>query len=72
MGVLQNAKQFLSKKVVEAAEKVGDGVATLSVLSPKQLQDIDKKRNQYLSKKPDMNSEETRSFIQKNIGAVAV
>ena len=72
MGVLQNVKGFLAKKVVETAEKIGDGVANLSVLSPKQLQNIENKRDEYLSQKHDMNSKETEYFIKKNIGAVAV
>ena len=50
--------------------KTADGVATASVLSPKQLQQIDAKRTAYLTEKPDMNSDEIQELIRKNLGAV--
>ena len=43
MGIIANTKQFLAKKATEVAVKTADGVATASVLSPKQLQQIDEK-----------------------------
>ena len=72
MGVLSNAKQFLAKKTVSAAQKAGDGIATLSALSPKQLQEVEAKRIAYLSEKPDMNGKEIQDSIQKNMGAIGV
>lgn len=72
MGVLTNTKQFIAGKAVSAAKKAGDGIATLSALSPKQLQEIEDKRAAYLSGKPDMNGEETQSIIQKNMGAIGI
>lgn len=72
MGVLANAKQFLARKAVSAAKKAGDGIATLSSLSPKQLQEIDDKRRAYLADKPDMTGEEARSMIRKNMGAIGI
>ena len=72
MGVLANPKQFLAQKAVSAAKKVGDGVSTLSALSPKQLQEVEMKRAAYLSEKPDMNGEETQSIIRKNMGAIGI
>ena len=52
--------------------KTADGVATASVLSPKQLQQIDAKRTAYLTEKPDMNSDEIQELIRKNLGAVGI
>lgn len=54
MGLLVNTKQFLVAKAITAAKKTGDGIAALSALSPKQLQELDAKRTEYLSQKPDM------------------
>lgn len=72
MGVLANTKQFLARKAVGAAQKAGDGIATLSSLSPKQLQDVEKKRVAYLSQMPNMTGEETQNVIQKNMGAIGI
>ena len=72
MGVLTNTKQFIARKAVSATKKAGDGIATLSALSPKQLQEIEDKRTAYLSAKPDMNGEETQAIIQKNMGAIGI
>lgn len=72
MGVLSNAKQFLARKAVAAAKKAGDGIAMLSSLSPKQLQEIDDKRRAYLADKPDMTGEEAQSMIRKNMGAIGI
>ena len=72
MGVLANTKQFLANKTVAMAKKAGDGIATMSALSPKQLQEVDKKRAAYLSEKPDMNGIEAQSTIQKNMGAIGI
>lgn len=72
MGILTNTKQFIAGKAVSAAKKAGDGIATLSALSPKQLKEIEAKRVAYLSGKPDMNGEETQAIIQKNMGAIGI
>ncbi len=72
MGILANTKQFLSGKAISAAKKVGDGISTLSALSPKQLQEVETKRNEYLREKPDMSGEETKEVIQKNMGAIGI
>lgn len=72
MGILANTKQFLVGKSISAAKKVGDGIATLSALSPKQLQEIESKREAYLSQKPNMSGEEVQSIIQKNMGAIGI
>ena len=72
MGILANTKQFLSGKAISAAKKMGDGISTLSALSPKQLQEVETKRNEYLREKPDMSGEETKEVIQKNMGAIGI
>ena len=72
MGIIANTKQFLAKKATEVAVKTADGVATASVLSPKQLQQIDAKRTAYLTEKPNMNSDEIQELIRKNLGAVGI
>lgn len=72
MGVLANTKQFLANKITNVAQKTADGIASSSALSPKQMLDIEKKRMEYLSAKPDMDDEEAQEFIQRNLGAVGV
>lgn len=72
MGILANTKQYLAGKAVSAAKKAGDGIASLSALSPKQLQEIEAKRNAFLSQKPNMSGEEVQSVIQKNMGAIGI
>ena len=72
MGVLANAKQFLSGKAILAAKKTGDGIATLSALSPRQLQEVEAKRDAYLSGKPNISGEEAQYIIQKNMGAIGI
>lgn len=72
MGVLTNTKQFLAGKAVSAAKKAGDGIATMSALSPKQLQELDAKRTSYLKGRPDMVGEEARATIEKNMGAIGI
>lgn len=72
MGILANTKQFIAGKAVSVAKKAGDEIATLSALSPKQLQEVEKKRELYLRAKPDMSGEEAQSVIQKNMGAIGI
>lgn len=72
MGVLANTKQFLARKAASAAKKAGDGITTLSSLSPKQLQEVETKRNAYLADRPDMTGKEAQSVIQKNMGAIGI
>lgn len=72
MGVLSNVQQYLSGKAKSAAKKASDGVATLSALSPKQLQEVEAKRVAYLSGRPDMDGREVQSAIRNNIGAIGI
>ena len=52
--------------------KIGDGITSLSSLSPKQLREMDEKRTAYLSETPDMNGDEIQDAIQKNLGAIGI
>ncbi len=72
MGVISDKKGLLAEKTTSAAKKVGDGIASLSSLSPKQLREIDEKRTAYLSETPDMNGDEIQGVIQKNLGAIGI
>lgn len=72
MGIITNAKQFLARKTIGAVQKAGDGIAALSVLSPKQLQDVEEKRKRFLSEKPDMNATDIQALIKKNMGAIGI
>ena len=72
MGVINDKKELLAEKTASAAKKAGDGIASLSSLSPKQLREIDEKRSAYLRETPDMNGDEIQGIIQKNLGAIGI
>ena len=72
MGIITNAKQYLSEKVTSAVNKATDGVVKHAALSPKQVETIDEKRNEYLAGKEDMTGEETQEFIEHQLGAVGI
>jgi len=65
MGIIANVKQKL-------ANIASNKVTNAAVLNPKQLADIEEKRLAYLAQKPDMNSDEVRECITRNLGAVGV
>lgn len=72
MGVLSNTKKYLARKAVSAAGKAADGLAAAATLSPKQVEEITKKRERYLSEIPSMDSDDVQAAIQRNLGAVAI
>lgn len=72
MGILSNTKQFIAKKITEVAKRAADGIAATSALSPKQIEAVEKKRTEYLSQKPDMDSDAVQKLIKNNLGAVGV
>lgn len=72
MGVINDKKGLLAEKTASAANKVGDGIASLSSLSLKQLREMEEKRGAYLKETPDMNGDEAQSAIQKNLGAIGI
>ena len=60
MGVLSNTKKYLARKAVSAAGKAADGLAATATLSPKQVEEITKKRERYLSEIPSMDSDDVQ------------
>ncbi len=72
MGIVENTKQYIVKRMTNATNKIGSTVTSLSALSPEQLAAIDEKRTKYLSQKPDMDSEAVKDVITKNLGAVGI
>lgn len=72
MGILVNTKQFLKKKTTEAVSRTSDAISSASALSPKQLQDVELKRETYLSEQPDMSNEDIQELIERNLGAVGI
>lgn len=61
------------KKIAKsAAAKVGNSVAAISALSPKQVSDVEKKRRKFLAEKPDLQDEEANKFISARLGAVGI
>ena len=72
MGVLANTKQLLTKKATAAAVKAANGIAAASELSPRQIAEIEDKRQAYLAKMPNMTDVQARSVIQRNLGAIGI
>lgn len=72
MGILANTKEFLARKTAEVAKRAADGIASTSALSPKQMELVAKKREEYLSQKPDMSGEDVQKVIRDNLGAVGI
>ena len=65
MGIIANVKRKL-------ANMASDAVDNAAALSPKELAGIEEKRLKYLEQKPDMDSDEVRECIARNLGAVGI
>lgn len=65
MGIIANVKQKL-------ANMASDAVTSAAALAPKQLAAVEEKRLAYLAQKPDMNSDEVKKCIVRNLGAVGI
>lgn len=65
MGIIANVKQKL-------ANMASDAVTSAAALTPKQLAAVEEKRLAYLAQKPDMNSDEVKKCIVRNLGAVGI
>ena len=65
MGIIQNIK---NKIITKTANKIADA----SRLSEKQLEEIEAKKRAYLLQKPDPNSKESRTNIERCLGALGV
>ena len=65
-------KQELTKRVANVAGKVGDKVAKVAVLSPEQIEDVQKNRDEYLAKKPDPNDPAAKLLTEVLLAAGGV
>ena len=83
MGIIANVKDKMAKAALKAVDKtknvavraagaVGDGIAAASKLSPKQLETIAKKREEFLAGKPNPTSDDSTRYIEKTLGSVAI
>ena len=58
--------------LVKAGNKAADTVASLSVLSPKQLEEMSVRRNGYLLQMPDMNDENANEMTSRLLAACGI
>lgn len=72
MSIIANAKQYLAQKANEVCVQAADTVADAATLSPAQLQKINEEKIKYFSQKPNMDSDEVKELIRKNLGAVGI
>ena len=72
MSILTKIKSTAKKVAGKAANGVANGIAKASKLSPKQIEEIEKKREEYLAQKPNMNGKEAQELIEKSMGAIWV
>ena len=72
MGVLANAKQFLARKATSAAVKAANGIAAASQLSPRQISEIEDKRQTYLAQMPNMSDSQAQTVVQRSLGAIGI
>lgn len=62
----------IKKAIMRAADKAGNVVATVSVLSSSQLDEVDKKRTVYLSEKPNPEDEQAVELTNRLLATAAV
>lgn len=62
----------IKKAIMRAADKAGNAVATISVLSSSQLDEVDKKRTVYLSEKPNPEDEQAVELTNRLLATAAV
>ena len=62
----------IKNAIMRAADKAGNAVATVSVLSSSQLDEIDKKRTAYLSEKPNPADEQAVELTNRLLATAAV
>lgn len=63
---------IISGLVRKAAGKAGDAVATMASLSPKQLDDISRQRNEYLSARPSVDDPAAEEQTKRLLGSAGV
>lgn len=62
----------IKNAIMRAADKAGNAVATVSVLSSYQLDEVDKKRTAYLSEKPNPADEQAIELTNRLLATAAV
>lgn len=62
----------IKNAIMRAADKAGNAVATVSVLSSSQLDEVDKKRTAYLSEKPNPADEQAVELTDRLLATAAV
>ncbi len=62
----------IKNAIMRAANKAGNAVATVSVLSSSQLDEVDKKRTAYLSEKPNPADEQAVELTNRLLATAAV
>lgn len=62
----------IKNAIMRAADKAGNAVATVSVLSSYQLDEVDKKRTAYLSEKPNPADEQAIELTNRFLATAAV
>lgn len=62
----------IKNAIMRAADKAGNAVATVSVLSRSQLDEVDKKRTAYLSEKPNPADEQAVELTNRLLATAAV
>jgi hypothetical protein len=62
----------IKNAIMRAADKAGNAVATVSVLSSSQLDEVDKKRTVYLSEKPNPADEQAVELTNRLLATAAV
>lgn len=62
----------IKNAIMRAADKAGNAVATVSVLSSSQLDEVDKKRTAYLSEKPNPTDEQAVELTNRLFATAAV
>ena len=62
----------IKNAIMRAADKAGNAVATVSVLSSSQLDEVDKKRTVYLSEKPNPEDEQAVELTNRLLATAAV
>lgn len=72
MGIIANAKQYISQKAAEVSVRATNAVANAATLCPAQLQRINDKKAKYFTGKLNMDSNEVQELISRNLGAVGI
>lgn len=62
----------IKNAIMRAADKAGNAIATVSVLSSSQLDEVDKKRTAYLSEKPNPADEQAVELTNRLLATAAV